>query len=389
MSDEILFLAHRLPWPPDRGDRIRSWHVLKALAELRPVHVVAPLDTVADAAHIAVVERVAASVTCSLRGSKVLAIARALRSGLPASVELFSVPRLHAAVHERLATRGIGTVFAFSGQMAHYVPQMVNARFVMDFVDMDSAKFAASANVARGLSRLAVRREAERLAAFEIATAKRAAASLFVSEAEADLFRDRTGLSAQVVENGVDADHFAPDAVPPVARADPDQPLIVFTGQMDYAPNVDAVTGFVRDVLPLLAHGHFAIVGRAPTASVRALAGARVTVTGEVPDTRPWLAAADVVVAPLVLARGIQNKVLEAMAMARPVVASTGAARGIEAEQGAELLVADTPAQIAATIAALIADPSRAARIGAAARARVLLRYAWPARLAPLRDLIA
>ena len=384
---EILFLAHRLPWPPDRGDRIRSWHMLEALAKLRPVHVITPLDSAEDRQHLAKVERIAASVTTAVRPpSKGVAVARALLTGLPASVALFSVPALHQAVRARLARGQIGTVFAFSGQMAHYVPVDVDARFVMDFVDMDSAKFAQQGAGAPGLSGVALRQESKRLLAFEIATAKRADAALFVSEAEAALFRAKTGLPAQIIENGVDAAHFAPGATLP---ADAPHPLIVFTGQMDYAPNIAAVTAFVRDVLPSLPTATFAIVGRAPTAAVKQLAAPNVIVTGEVPDTRPWLAAADVVVAPLNLARGIQNKVLEAMAMGKVVVASPAAAEGIDAEVGAELLVADTPAMQIATIAALLTDPLHARAVGTAARDRVRARYSWEARLAPLAGLVA
>ena len=393
MSDarEILFLAHRLPWPPDRGDRIRSWHMLEALAKLRPVHVITPLDSAEDRQHLAKVESIAASVTTAVRpASKGVAVARALLTGLPASVALFSVPVLHQAVRNRLASGKIGTVFAFSGQMAHYVPPMAaggtQARFIMDFVDMDSAKFAQQGAGAHGLSGVALRQESKRLLAFEIATAKRADAALFVSEAEATLFRTKTGLPAHVVENGVDAAHFAPGAVEP---ADAPHPLIVFTGQMDYAPNVEAVTAFVRDVLPSLPTATFAIVGRAPTAAVKALAAPNVIVTGEIPDTRPWLAAAEVVVAPLSLARGIQNKVLEAMAMGKAVVASPAAAEGIDAEVGAELLVADTPAMQAAAIGALLTDPLHARAVGTSARDRVRARYSWAARLAPLAELVA
>lgn len=386
-GNEILFLAHRLPWPPDRGDRIRSWHMLEALAKLRPVHVITPLDSAEDRQHLAKVESIAASVTTAVRpASKGIAVARALLTGLPASVALFSVPVLHQAVRNRLASARIGTVVAFSGQMAHYVTAGTQARFIMDFVDMDSAKFTQQGAGAHGLSGVALRQEAKRLLAFEIGTAKRADAALFVSEAEAALFRDKTGLPAQVIENGVDAAHFAPSAVDP---ADAPHPLIVFTGQMDYAPNVEAVTAFVRDVLPSLSTATFAIVGRAPTAAVKALAAPNVIVTGEVPDTRPWLAAADVVVAPLALARGIQNKVLEAMAMGKAVVASPAAAEGIDAEIGAELLVADTPAAQAAVIAALLTDPLHARAVGTAARDRVRARYSWSACLAPLAGLVA
>jgi sugar transferase (PEP-CTERM/EpsH1 system associated) len=360
--------------------------MLEELAKLRPVHVMTPLDSAEDRQHIAKVERVAASTTTAVRpASKGFAVASALLTCLPASVSLFSVPALHQAVRNRLVTGKIGTIFAFSGQMAHYVPVGIDARFIMDFVDMDSAKFAQQGASGRGLSGLALRQEAKRLLAFEIATAKRANAALFVSEAEAALFRARTGLPARVIENGVDAAHFAPGAVEP---ADAPHPLVVFTGQMDYAPNVEAVMAFVRDVLPSLPTATFAIVGRAPTAAVKALAAHNVIVTGEVPDTRPWLAAAEVVVAPLALARGIQNKVLEAMAMGKAVVASPAAAEGIDAEVGAELLVAETPAAHAAAIGALLTDPLHARAVGTAARDRVRARYSWAACLAPLAGLV-
>jgi polysaccharide biosynthesis protein PslH len=386
VSRDILFLSHRLPYPPDRGDRIRAWHMLQALAKLRPVHVIAPVDTVADLAFRAAVEEVAASVTSTVRTrSSGASVARAVLGGTAASVELFVVPELIRAAQVRVAA-GVGTVFAFSSQMARYVPRdLGGARFIMDFVDVDSAKFAQQARTAApGLARL-FGREAHKLAAFEAETARRADVTLFVSQAEATLFALRSGLSAEVIENGVDLAHFAPDAVAP---ADAPHPLIVFTGQMDYAPNVDAVTGFVRDVLPSLPTATFAIVGRAPTAAVRALAAPNVIVTGEVADTRPWLAAADVVVAPLALARGIQNKVLEAMAMGKAVVASPAAAEGIDAEAGRELIVADTPAMQAAAVGALLADPLHARAVGTAARDRMVARYSWASRLAPLAELV-
>lgn len=372
MSDRpVLFLAHRLPYPPDRGDRIRSWHVLKALAKLAPVHVVAPLESEDDRRWIATVEGVAASVTVAKRStSKLQAMVGALASGLPASVVAFQHRGLKAQVRDCIAVHGIDTIYAFSGQMAGYVPPDFTGRFVMDFVDMDSAKFAQ-------LGGFANRQEGRRLLAWEVAAARRADVSLFVSAAEAALFTRKTGLPAQVLGNGIDVEHFAPQE----GGGTPQEPLIVFTGQMDYAPNVDAVTGFTRDALPRIPGAHFAIVGRAPIAGVRALAGDRITVTGEVPDTRPWLARAAVVVAPLTLARGVQNKVLEAMAMGKAVVLSPGAAEGIDAEDGVHFVIARDPAP---AISALLADPARTAAIGAAARMRMEERYGWDAQMRPL-----
>ena len=154
---------------------------------------------------------------------------------------------------------------------------------------------------------------------------------------------------------------------------------------MDYWPNVDAVQWFAREVLPLVRRTHpqarFHIVGRSPTAAVQALAGEQVDVTGTVPDVRPYLQHAAVVVAPLRLARGIQNKVLEAMAMARPVVASASCAAPIEAAEGSEIVVADDAAAFAQRIVELLQAPERSAAVGAAARQRVLADYAWTAHL--------
>lgn len=374
---DILFLAHRLPYPPDRGDRIRSWHVLQALAKLAPVHVCALIDDEADRVHVPMVERVAASVTVAhRRKSKLMAMAEALAGGGPASVAAFVDKDLMTAVQARLPS--VDTVYAFSSQMAAYVPADFAGRFLMDFVDMDSAKFAAMG--------FAGRREAKRLLSWEVATASRADVSLFVSDAEAALFSRETGLAAQVMGNGIDLVRFAPDAVPAL---DTRQPLIVFTGQMDYAPNVEAVTRFTQDSLPKIQNvvpdATFAIVGRAPTAAVRALARSSVIVTGEVPDTRPWLAAAVVVVAPLRIARGVQNKILEAMAMGKPCVVSSNAGQGIDAVDGRDVVIADDPAN---AVIALLQDRARAASIGAAARARVVESYGWDAQLAPLAGFV-
>ncbi len=373
----IAFLAHRLPYPPDRGDRIRSWHVLKALAKREPVHVFALIDQEADRAHVETVEKIAASVTViHRRKSKTAAIVEALRTGKSASVLAFVDKELHAAVATALPS--LERVYAFSSQMAAYVPENFEGRFVMDFVDMDSAKFEAMG--------WAGRQEARRLHAWEIAAGQRADLSLFVSEPEAELFTRKTGLPAQVMGNGIDFAHFAPDAVTPAVSPGP---LIVFTGQMDYGPNVDAVTSFTRTTLPRILtavpDAIFAIVGHAPTRAVRSLAGPHVIVSGDVPDTRPWLAAASVVVAPLRIARGVQNKVLEAMAMEKACVVSSGAAMGIEAIDGRALIVSDNAA---AAVVQLLQNRELAASIGKNARATVINSYSWDTRLARLPEFL-
>ncbi|HEX9954940.1 MAG TPA: TIGR03087 family PEP-CTERM/XrtA system glycosyltransferase [Allosphingosinicella sp.] len=389
--NDILFLAHRIPFPPDRGDKIRSFNILKHLSTLATMHLACFADDEADAAHLAGLRdtlggRLGEAHVEVRRTSRAAAGARALLSGKPLSLTLFDSGAMRGFVQRVLAQSDIATVFAFSSQMAQFVP--AGARLVMDFVDMDSAKFEAYAAQGGPLASV-YRREGRRLFAFERETAARAEVSLFVSEAEAALFAERADLpqgDIRALHNGVDLDFYRPGAVSPAGA--PKRPLIVFTGQMDYAPNADAVTWFAQQVLPQVPGAHFAIVGRNPSDAVKRLASERVTVTGEVPDTRFWLEAADVVAAPLRIARGVQNKVLEAMAMARPVVATPAAFEGIEAQPGRDLLVADSAEEQARAIRHLLSDPARAAALGAAARRRVEEVYSWEARLAPLAALV-
>ncbi len=403
----ILFLAHRIPYPPDRGDKMRSFHLMKALRTLGPLHIGAFADDARDMGFADALGEWTASHRIVLRSpgkggtGKLGAAASALMGGMPMSVSLFDDKGLHAYVAETIAARPISHIFVFSGQMAHYVPEDFAGRFIMDFVDVDSEKFAGYAkDPATGFAmRQIYAREAKQLAAFEQRTAARADVSLFVSEAEAALFRERSGLGRTRVvalENGIDLAAYdpavqrAPVAHPGIA---PDAPLIIFTGQMDYRPNIEAVTLFARETMPLIRArqpgAQFAIVGRQPSPEVEALGKLPgVIVTGAVEDVKAWLAAADVVVAPLRLARGIQNKVLEAMAMARPVVASPAAAEGIDAVAGRDLLVADGPAAEADAVLGLLATPMRARLIGAAARKRMVERYGWDAALTALPQIM-
>ena len=394
---DILFLAHRIPFPPDRGDKIRSWHLIRHLAGLARVHLACFADDEADAAHLpalrdALAGRLGEAHVEVRRAGKAVAGARALLAEKPVSLTLFDSDRLRGFVERLLARGEVGTVFAYSGQMAQFVPEGCAQRFVMDFGDVDSAKFAQYAEDGSGPMRWVWRREAVRLAAFEKATAARADVCTFVSEAEAALFRVRTGLgNIRALSNGIDFAFFDPEAVfARLSEAERGEgPILLFTGQMDYPPNIDAVNWFAREVLPLVPRARFVIAGRAPTAEVQALASERVTVTGAVPDIRSWLAACDVVLAPLRIARGIQNKVLEAMAMARPVVASPAAFEGIEAEPGRDLTVADGAQAMAAEISRLLTDEATRDALGAAARALVTRSYSWEHRLALLADIVA
>jgi polysaccharide biosynthesis protein PslH len=395
---EFLFLAHRLPYPPDRGDKIRSWHMLKRLAELGRVHLGCFADDETEAAQIsglrAELNGALGEVYVEVRTvGKVRAGLQALRTGKPISLTLFASERMRAFAAKIAGRANTRCIFAYSGQMAQFVPLERRQPFVMDFVDMDSAKFADYA-AGTDAMRWVNAREARKLLAFERETAARADVSLFVSEAEAGLFRSRSGLpdaDIRVVQNGVDLRYFDP-AAPFAALSEEERgsgAIILFTGQMDYRPNVEAVVAFAHGVLPAIRSrepsARFVIAGRNPSHDVQALASEAVQVTGPVADMRAWLAAADVVVAPLKIARGVQNKVLEAMAMARPVVASSAAFEGIEAVPGRDLIVTDDPAE---AILALLADPVQCSDLGTVARAQVGARYQWSARLKPLADIV-
>ncbi|MCA1197379.1 TIGR03087 family PEP-CTERM/XrtA system glycosyltransferase [Sphingomonas sp. R647] len=388
---DILFLSHRVPFPPDRGDKIRAFNIIRYLSERKRVHLVAFADDPADLKRKSGLSKLTGNRQIVWRSKpQVLAGVQSLLSHRPVSLTAFDNAEVHRAVESMLARHAIDTIYVFSSQMAQYVPLRPRQRVVMDFVDMDSAKFASYGETSRGFTGWMMRREARLLGAHEKAVAARADASLFVSEEEAQLFRERMGAErVHAVGNGIDTEKFDPGAQ--FKRIDTMGDLIVFTGQMDYRPNIEGVTWFVETILPHIRLRHpnarFAIVGRKPTDAVRALAKhPGVSVTGEVADVRPWLQAASVVVAPLKLARGVQNKVLEAMAMARPVVASRAAATGID--HGGTIEVGETVGEIADAVTRILSDPKTGAEFGALARQRVIDHYSWDARLSVLDDLI-
>ncbi len=388
---DILFLAHRVPYPPDRGDKIRAFNILNYLSRKKRVHLIAFADDPADLKRKGALAKITGNRQIVWRGKpQAVAGMQALLSHRPISLTAFDNAELHKAVESILARHAIDTIYVFSSQMAQYVPARVRQRVVMDFVDMDSAKFASYGKTTKGFSGWMLRREAKLLAQYEKSVAARVDASVFVSEDEAALFRERTGAErVHAVGNGIDTSIFDPAAH--FKRIDTTGALIVFTGQMDYRPNIEAVTWFVETILPHVRLKHpnarFAIVGRKPTDAVMALAKQPgVSVTGEVSDVRPWLAAASVVVAPLKLARGVQNKVLEAMAMARPVVVSGAAATGID--HGGTIKVGDTVGEIADAVNQLLGDGELAAELGASARQRVIDHYSWDAKLAALDEIL-
>ena len=395
---DILFLAHRVPFPPNRGDKIRSANLLRKLAKIAPVHVGCFAENEEDRAGAADVEALATSYAVIDRTKPlVLAGVEAVLAGKPVSLTAFHSPRLERWVHETLAEQPVDTIVIFSGQMGQYVPDAFEGRVIIDLCDVDSAKFE---NYAASGQRVWLNsREGRLLAKEEERLACRADATLLISANEAELFTSRLDAPAKanvkVIGNGIDARFFDPQqAQPHPEMATRKGPHFVFTGQMDYSPNETAALWAVEHFLPVVrsrfSEAELHIVGRNPTKALLARKGvAGLTVWGEVPDVRPFLAAATCVVAPLQIARGVQNKVLEAMAMALPVMVTPQAATGIDAEDGAHWLKCEAdPQAMCERIEALLADPSTVADLGLAARQFVLDHHDWDAMLAPLEGLL-
>jgi sugar transferase (PEP-CTERM/EpsH1 system associated) len=395
---ELLFLAHRIPYPPDKGDKIRSWHFLQFLSRRYRVHLGCFIDDPNDWQHEAFLRSVCEEccfVPLNRRRARWRSL-QALMTGGPMTVPYYRDGTLDAWVRDLVGRRNLDRAFIFSSAMAQYVGrrEYPTLRRIMDFVDVDSEKWFDYAKKMRWPKSWIFRREGRTLRQFERAVAAEVDQILLCTAAEADLFRSfAPGVAARVnyVPNGVDCDYFSPDREYPNPY-DAAGPVLVFTGAMDYWANVDAVTFFAGHVLPLvrkrLSGARFYIVGSNPTSEVRALAnGSDVVVAGRVPDVRPYLAYARVVVAPLRIARGIQNKVLEGMAMGKVVVASPQAMEGIDAEAMREILIADGAEAFAESVcraAAGDADP----QIGRNARNRIVADWDWSTSLGKLATFV-
>lgn len=381
----VLFLCHRLPWPPSKGDKIRSYHVLQRLAERYRVYLGTFVDDPADWRHLAPVEALCAEMCIRplppwRAGWRALA---ALTRGEALTVGVYRDRVMRHWVERLLAEHKLELALCYSSGVAPFVMRHTQLRRVMDFVDVDSDKWHQYAQQARGgVKRMLYRREARRLAEFERTIATQFDASVFVSEAEAAFFRHLVPESAGRVHgipNGVDAGYWDPQR----ACSSPYRPgerVVVFVGAMDYRANVDAVRWFAQEVWPRIAarrqDARFYIVGSRPTTAVRALGQlAGITVTGRVEDVRPYLAHAHAVAAPLRIARGIQNKVLEALAMEKVLLATPAAYAGVADFAGRQGCIDESPEVMAAEALRWL-DAPQAVRVPAA-RAEVLSRHDW------------
>jgi glycosyltransferase involved in cell wall biosynthesis len=475
----ILYLAHRIPYPPNKGDKIRSFHEIKYLSTRHDIYLACLADDPADLSYIRELKRFCKTVdvvSINPQKQKVKSLF-VLPTEKPLSVAYFYSKKLQQIIDRRLSTMSYDAIICFSSVMAEYifrtknvltcervnvstlkrstvalvqnvsnnsndsnrshtsnVSNNSNARLIMDFVDVDSDKWRQYSGHARWPFSWIYKLESRRLAAYEKRVADSFHHSIFVSKREAELFRSQSPGVGTVLTmpNGVDFTYFNPnasnasnnsdspsasnvsnnsgnsndsndsnDSNNPNASSnsnnlnisdDSNKPILLFTGAMDYYANVDGVVWFSKEVLPHLTERFpsltFHIVGRNPAREVRALENEHIKVTGYVEDIRPFYEMATIYVAPLRIARGIQNKILEAMAMARPVIATSKAHEGIEAVPGRDLLIADSRTEFIEKISLLLEDEQGRQSVAASARRTIEENYSWERGMEVLENVL-
>ena len=348
-------------------------------------------DSAADLANVVPLQQLGIEVH-AIPMSRMAARARAaaaLLSWSPLTNAYFREPKLAACVARILREQPVDAAVVFSSGMAQFVEPYDQLPRFMHFCDLDSFKWEQYAESMRAPKKWLYQLEAGRLLAYERRIAAQFEHSFVCTPVELRDFRQLIPeATSSCLRNGVDLDYFCPT---PLVTPSPGH--LIFTGVMDYHPNVDAVLWFCAEVFPRIREqvptATFTICGTRPTAEVRALGQIPgVTVTGRVPDVRPYLQAAEVCVVPLRIARGIQNKLLEAMAMGLPVVSTTKAYEGTEAIPGTHLLTADEAPHFASRVIQLLTDHELRQRVRLAARQRMEDYYDWNVPLAELEQLL-
>ena len=412
---KILYLSHRIPYPPNKGDKIRSLNEIKHLSSIHEIDLACLADDPADLKHEGDLKEYCKQI-CIAPLKPLNAKAKSivsLASSRPLSVGYFYSRSLQNIINGWLSSNSYDAVICFSSPMAEYLfrspslesifsinpgvsrekrvtsnaqPATRNPQLVMDFCDLDSDKWRQYSLDSAFPLNLIYRIEASLLLRYEKRINRQFDHSIFISHQEADLFLRLypEAKNVTVIPNGVDYEYFSPTSLSlePSASDHNKTPILLFTGAMDYHANVDGVAWFCDEIFSLVKRefsgSRFFIVGSNPTHKVRALDRRDgVTVTGFVEDIRPYYQMADVCVIPLRMARGVQNKVLEAMAMGKAVVTTTRAAEGIMAVSGEHVLVQDTAKGFINAVSKLVKDQKAGKALGTRARELVTEKYDW------------
>jgi len=385
MKPALLFLCHRIPYPPNKGDKIRSYHLLKYLCQHYQVYLGTFIDDSEDWQYQSLVAGMCADscfIELNPRAAK-LKSTLGFITGEALSLPYYKNAELNHWVKAITAQHHIEKLVVYSSVMAQYAiaPDLGFKNTVIDFVDIDSDKWQQYSTRKKWPLNWVYSREAKKLLSFEQKVADKFDSSLFVSSAEAEMFKQFCPQSEQKISfynNGVDTEYFSPKVDTHIPYLSTEQ-VLVFTGAMDYWPNIDAVTWFAKKVFPGLKKRNpdlrFYIVGSNPADEVERLGNSDIIVTGRVTDVRPYLKHAIAAVAPMRIARGIQNKVLEAMAMAKPVVVTGQALEGIQAVHGEEVLLGNDEQALQLLVQQVVDGEHMG--IGEKARAKVISDFSW------------
>ncbi len=394
---KAFFIAHRLPYPPNKGDKLRAYHILKHLSQKFETYLFCHLDDERDLEEVSGIDLPLAGIYFTFRPSRQrkLFCLRALPKG-SLTVAYFYERKLQKDYNSLLLEKRPSLIFCSCAPAAEYVfrgPE-TNATLFLDFMDVDSEKWRALSRKASQPYRAIYALEAKRLRAYERKIVENFERVFLVSENEAALFAKKVLESPKisVLENGVNLDFFTPTYQSSLLK---EGESVVFTGAMDYLPNAEGVLWFVENcwakIKEIFPRARFYIVGKDPLPEIRNLPKKwpGVIVTGFVKDARDYLALADVCVAPLLVARGVQNKILEAAAMGKAVVATPQAAEGLSLRIGEEILVEEKASDFAEKIIKLLDRPDWARALGKRARLRVEKDYSWEKKLAVLDRYLA
>jgi sugar transferase (PEP-CTERM/EpsH1 system associated) len=376
---KILYVCHRFPFPPKRGGKIRPFNMIRHLARNHEVTVASVVRSDEEAAQ----GRGIAEYCARYEMGRVYDPVQALRmitrlpTPSPSSLAYFHSPSLARRIRELLANERFELIFVHCSSAAQYVQHVQGIPKILDFGDMDSQKWLEYARYKPLPLSLGYRLEGRKLEREERRLASRFDLCTATTRTEWETLQALgTGVATDWFPNGVDSDYFMPSG----ERYDAD--TIAFVGRMDYYPNQQCMLDFCRQTLPRLRARRPAlkllIVGADPSPAVRNLQSVPgVTVTGSVADVRPYLWRSALMVAPLAIARGTQNKILESMAAGVPVVTSSIAAGGVDALPDKHFLVVDTPEQVTAAVLRVVENPVERSRLAAAGRARMLSHHNW------------
>ncbi len=380
----VLFLSQRVPYPPNRGDKITTWRLVEHLKRRHRVRIAAFAHDDGDVRAAQRLEELGFEVAVFPPTPRWKTLPKLLGS-TPLTLAVYGSRALQAEVDDCVPRMDLA--YAYSSSMGafflgHELPR------VMHFAELDSDKWLQYAEKARFPLAWVYRREGRTLHEFEQRLAHAVDENVLCTPLEQKIFQERIpGASSLIMRNGVDLVHHRPSTTPP------EPGLLVFVGVMNYYPNIEGIAWFCRAILPEVQRrfpaARLSIVGSHPTRAVRALARLPgVEVTGFVDDPRAWLARAAVAVAPLRIARGIQNKVLEAMAMGLPVVGTRAATQGVDGQHGRAYVVAESAEEQVEAVCDLLRDTERAREFGRRARAFVEANYDWEACLRPLDSML-